>query len=856
MPARSPVDCRPGCRIDLGEAYDDRHGGPNAACTGRSQRSRTGDPALIHAAEVFHVSLDEPLRDLEVEERYREAHVVVSKGGSVVGELVIPGAGRIPGDFLAGRIAAQLGRRIYDRWLAEAVGRAARRSDRVERPAEAPAVSVVVCTRDRPDQLESCLQSLLALDPPGLEVVVVDNRPSDDATERLCARYPVRYVREPEGGLSRARNRGIIEAVGDVIAFTDDDCVVDPAWLRGLGETLADPLVMVVNGYVAPLELETSAQYLFQVHGGFERHFERWVIDGGISPPVQTAGLAGPGANQMYRRSVFAEVGLFAEDLGRGTPARSSEDAYAVYRVLAAGYRVAYEPSRIVWHRHRRDQHGLGRMLGDDAGGSSAFLARCLVRHREPAALRVWFWWWWRHLPRDVLRVLRGKPNAVPLRLTGAEALGLVVGPARLLRSRHARRARPLELQAPRTHSQPAMLLERPPLSVALASYNRRDKLRVVLESLAGEEYPGSFEVVLVLDGSTDGSAEMARSLELPYELRVLEQENRGLAASRNRGARESRHSIVVWLDDDIVPEPGFLEAHAAAHDEARQPHLALGYYPPVRPARTLWAIQLRAWWEDHFRAKADPDHRFSFTDFCDGNSSMPRSLFLSSGGWDEDFTGGRRQDWEYGARLLQAGVRFAYYPKARGWHDLDTSFETAMRSRRQEARFDLLLARKHPNLRGQLPLGFFADGYQPRGRAAIAARRRVLDGLEALHLRARWRRLANSLLRDAYALGLADELAAPELSQLMAAASAESVEIIPLDLLDEAGLDVPETAGSIELALRVAGRPAGQLAAYDAGGRWSIEQVRRRVVRQAGGSVREALALEQLCRAQGPDDA
>ncbi len=661
-------------------------------------------------------------------------------------------------------------------------------------------------------------------------------------------------------GHSRARNRGIIEAAGDVIAFTDDDCVVDPAWLRGLGETFADPLVMVVSGYVAALELETPAQYLFQVHGGFERHFERRVIDGGRLPPVQSAGLAGPGANQIYRRSVFAEVGLFAEDLGRGTPARSSDDA--VRRLPRAGARATasstsplassgtaiaatYTVSAGSWATIRR--------------GSSAFLARCLVRHREPAAVRVWFWWWFRHLPRDVWRVLRGRPNAVPLRLTGGEALGLLVGPAQLLRSRHPRREAPrLELPAPAAPPHPAVRRERPPLSVAIASYNRRDKLRAVLESLAGQDYPGSFEVVLVLDGSTDGSAEMARSLELPYELRVLEQENRGLAASRNRGARESRHSIVVWLDDDIVPEPGFLEAHAAAHDEARQPHLALGYYPPVRPARTLWAIQLRAWWEDHFRAKADPDHRFGFTDFCDGNSSMPRSLFLSSGGWDEDFTGGRRQDWEYGVRLLQAGVRFAYYPKAMGWHDLDTSFETAMRSRRQEARFDLLLARKHPEpVRAELPLGFFADGYRPRGRAAIAARRararRARGAPSARPLAAPGEQPSAGCLRARVggtsspprALAAHGGRVGP--NRWRSCLSTSSTR---------PGLDVPERAGSIELALRVAGRPAGQLAAYDAGGRWSIEQVRRRVVRQAGGSVREALALEQLCRAQGPDDA
>jgi GT2 family glycosyltransferase len=810
---------------------------------------------LIHAAQVFRVSLDEPLRDLEVDDRYREAHVVVIEGGSVVGELVVPGAGVIPADYLAARIATELGRRLYDRWLAATVSRALLGAHRTAQAVEVPRVSVVVCTHDRRDQLDSCLRSLLALDPPALELIVVDSCSSDDAAERLCASYPVRYLREPAPGLSRARNRGIVEAGGDLIAFTDDDCVVDPGWLRGLDEAFADPLVMMVSGYVAPLELETPAQYLFQAHGGFERHFEPRIFDGARHSPVQSAGLPGPGANQIYRRSVFAEIGLFAEDLGRGTPARSSEDAYAVYRVLAAGYRVAYDPSRIVAHRHRRDERSLRGMLGDDAAGSSAFLSRCLVRHREAGALRVWLWWWARHLPRDVRRALRGGPGAVPLRLPAWEALGLLSGPARLVRSRYARRglAR-LELSARDALPRPAVLGERPPLSVAIASYNRRDKLRAVLESLASLGCAHSLEVVVVVDGSTDGSAEMARCLEVPYELRVLEQENRGLAASRNRGAREARHEVVVWLDDDIVPEPGFLEAHAAAHDHAKEPHVALGYYPPVRPARTLWAIQLRAWWEAHFRAKAEPDHRFRFTDFCDGNVSMPRSLFLSSGGWDEEFTGGRRQDWEYGVRLLQAGVRLAYYPAAMGRHDLDTSFDTAMRSRRQEARFDLLLARKHPHVRAELPLRAFAHDDRLRSGAVLAARRRTLDTLEALHLRARWRRLANSLLRDAYVLGLRDELSPSELSRLMAGAWAEPVEIVPVELLGGAGLELPRAAGPIELALRVAGRPAGQLAAFD-DGPWSLERLCGHVAQGAGGSIREALALEQL-HAQEPGDA
>src|SRR5438309_1205261 len=82
-----------------------------------------------------------------------------------------------------------------------------------------------------------------------------------------------------------------------LIAFTDDDCAVDPHWLDGLAEPFADTLVTAVTGHVAPVELETPAQILFEQHGGFGRGLEPKVFDGAKVSPVRVAGRVGAGAN-------------------------------------------------------------------------------------------------------------------------------------------------------------------------------------------------------------------------------------------------------------------------------------------------------------------------------------------------------------------------------------------------------------------------------------------------------------------------------------------------------------------------------------------------------------------------------
>lgn len=805
-------------------------------------------------ARVHHIALDRPLRDLHSPPGYRELRLVVTWRGSVVAELGLPFMELVPARLLAALLAERLAERVRREELDAALRLACGAGARA--PARRPTVSVVVCTRDRPVELRACLGSLLALRTPPDELLVVDNAPRGTETERVCRELGVRRVVEELPGHARARNRGLAETAGELVAFTDDDCVVDPGWLDALGEPFSDPLTMAVTGYVAPLELETQAQYRFEAHGGFERRTERTVFDGARMDAILCAGSVGPGASCVFRRTVFAEIGPFAEDLGHGTPVSGGEDAYAFYRILSAGYRVVFEPSRLVWHRHRPDDDGLRRLLAGYASSSIAWTARCLVRHRDPGALRVWRWWWLAHLRRDLVRLVRRRPNRVPLPIVLAEAKGLALGPVALLRSRRSRRGIPAVAPAlpPGPERVRATVDEGdPPLHVVVPSYNRRERLATLLRALAAQDYrPDRVEVAVVLDGSTDGSAELARSLPLPFTTHVLEQPNRGIAAARNRGAAAGSAPVVVFLDDDVVPEPGFLAAHARAHRLAAGEHVALGYYPPVLDGGGYWEHALRAWWEDHFRRKGEPGHLWTFLDFVGGNVSLPRRLFAKTGGYDERFRG-RREDLEYAIRLLGAGARFAYHPEARAAHHLDTRLETVLRQQRQEGRDDVQLVRVHPEAAALLPLArFVAEGRQPRpGR--VAAGLPLLAALERLKRRRRWHILVHRLLAEQYVRGLWDatggEAGLADLAEAVRAAR----ETVVVDL--EAP-DAPLSVGgvrAVDLDVRCGPLPVAHVAALEPGGQWDWDEVTRRALRALWEPSRRVLLLRSLGL---PDDA
>jgi GT2 family glycosyltransferase len=795
--------------------------------------------------KVFVVSVDEPLRPLVVGPGYFKALLVVRKGPAVLGHVSLPALEVLPVDVQRAAIAEQLGERLW-RLEAETVLRRALGLE-TPRTAPQPTVSVVVCTRDRPEDLERCLEALGRLATPPFEVLVVDNSPSDERTRRVCERFPVRYVVEPLPGQSRARNRGILETSGELVAFTDDDCVVDSGWLDDLGAELGDVLVQAVTGYVGPLELDAPAQYLFEAHGGFRRGFQRRVFHGVLSNPALSAGHVGAGANSIFRRSVFEQVGLFAEDLGPGTPARAADDNDMFARILDAGYRIVFDPARVVWHRHRRDDDALRSILSDYGVSSSAFVARRIGRYRDLSALKIVAWWWLEHFPRDAMAILGDRPARLSPAALGEEMLGTLLGPWKLHRSRQSRRSIPELEPAPgrglRASLVPVVEREWPSISVVIPTHDRRDRLRDVLAGLAAQTFPhDKLETVVVADGCSDGSASLARTTELPFRVEVVETELAGVAVARNLGVEKATAPVVVFLDDDTVPEAGCLASHAAAHAVSGD-RVVLGYCPPVLPDGWL-GMFLRQWWEDHYRRKREPRHRFTFFDFVTGNASLPKSLLLDAGGFDPVFTS-RHEDWELGVRLLERGVAMEFRPDAVAPHHLDASIEKAVLDQRREGAGDVLLARRHPVVTRQLPFAGYLRGLPRADERTLARRIRRTKQHESLRLLRRWRRSAIGAMRDGYVLGVLSEAGtAADLAALLAAAPPPVT--VQVDLDADGPVALPPL-GQVELELRDRGRTIATVAPMPPGRQWDWAHAIERIDHVAGRRLRAALLRREL---------
>lgn len=297
-----------------------------------------------------------------------------------------------------------------------------------------PDATVAICTRERAGDLRRALVAARALSPAPAEVLVIDNAPSSTATRRVVAEFGARYVCEPRRGLDYARNRALIEAHADLIAFTDDDAAPEPAWLGALLQPFADARVWCVTGLTLPLELETPAQEWFERYSPFSRGFRRRIFDGTRHDPL-AVGAVGAGANMAVRRSILTTLGGFDEALDAGTPTKSGGDHEMFGRILAAGHQIVYEPAAVSWHRHRRTWPELRDTLRGYGVGVFAIMMRRLLRDHEPRALRHSLMWLYRHHLPTLWHALRRHPGSVPLDLISAEIAGCLRGPVEYARS-------------------------------------------------------------------------------------------------------------------------------------------------------------------------------------------------------------------------------------------------------------------------------------------------------------------------------------------------------------------------------------------------------------------------------------
>jgi O-antigen biosynthesis protein len=263
-------------------------------------------------------------------------------------------------------------------------------ADRIQTPRSA---AVVLCTVGQRGQLRRCISSLLAQQDIEPEIIVVDNRPATSETARAIEPFAdcdrVRYVAEWRAGLSVARNRGVAEADADFVAFTDDDVVLDPGWLKWLLAPFADPGVMVSSGMMMPLELRTPAQKRFEQYLGFSKGVKRQSYDlhsgANKARPLYPflVDAFGSGASMAFRRAELCDAGGFDPALGAGTPTHAGEETYVFAKMILAGGRIVYEPRAICWHEHHQDGASLREQVFGYGIGVGASVTKALTR--EPS---------------------------------------------------------------------------------------------------------------------------------------------------------------------------------------------------------------------------------------------------------------------------------------------------------------------------------------------------------------------------------------------------------------------------------------------------------------------------------------
>ena len=253
--------------------------------------------------------------------------------------------------------------------------------------AQAPvAVSVIVATRNRCAPLAETLEAMTRLVvPPALawELIIVDNGSTDDTPallDRYRARLPLRAVVEPVAGLSVARNAGLHVARGEVIAFTDDDCVVDPHWLTALwNEFASDPELAALGGRV---ELYDPRDWPITIRTSRVR--ERFVS------PLQLSTLIA-GCNMAFTRRTIELVGTFDTTLGAGTRVGGAEDMDFLYRAFRRALKIVYVPEVLVYHHHgRRTAAQVARLRRNYTLGRGALLCKYLLRADGGMLLRLY----------------------------------------------------------------------------------------------------------------------------------------------------------------------------------------------------------------------------------------------------------------------------------------------------------------------------------------------------------------------------------------------------------------------------------------------------------------------------------
>lgn len=421
-----------------------------------------------------------------------------------------------------------------------------------------PLISVIVPTRNRAALLARLLESLSTLRYPSWEAIVVDDGSTDDTpmvAEGFRVRgLPITYLYQPWAKMGSARNRAVSRARGEIVAFTDDDCLVDPGWLEAIAAAFdAHPDALGVQGRTVTIRTEMTP---------FTRQVEQ--LEGG--QPYRTCNIA-------YRTGIVRDLGGFDPHLIRG------EDVVMGMRVLERGP-IVFAPDAVVVHPPRPKEWA-NRAAWRTLLESELHFKRTYPRYaparsqtlslqKADHVLSRWvllpvrrYWrWHYAYLKRNPREYLRHVP-----RIVGEKAALFSLFPYflhqwyRSVRGLHGTSTEADAVVAPvplpREDGEPGENAS-PFATVIVPTRNRAHFLPALLTALAAQDYP-RFEVIVVDDASGDDTASILTRWEGEGRRVIRLEQPSGSYTARNHGWQAAGGEIIAFTDDDCLPDPGWL---------------------------------------------------------------------------------------------------------------------------------------------------------------------------------------------------------------------------------------------------------------------------------------------------------
>lgn len=419
-----------------------------------------------------------------------------------------------------------------------------------------PKVSLIICTRNRPEQLENCLRSLSALSYKPTEIIVVDNASTNNNTKPVVEKFQnIKYVFAKNIGLDFARNAGIKNAVCEIVAFTDDDVELHQDWVLRIAKSFDDKKIKAVAGLIFAKELETDAQVIFEKYWSFNRGYVQKKYGNDFFKKHQHDGLPvytiGAGASMAFKKNIFDALGGFDVRLDMGA-AGCNGDSEMWYRIIAEGWEVKYDPLIISYHTHRREIKQLKTQLFLYMRG---FVVASLIEYNR-YKVRGEHYYLYKHLPKYYFKKIIaaiGKGFKKESITIISEIKGFAAGFFYYYKSK---RNKPFELDFEKPFIDERKIEDKPLVSIIITAYNHAQYLSDAIESALQQTY-SNIEIIVVDDGSVDDPESVVAKYK---SVKYFYQSNKGLAAARNAGAFISNCDYILFLDADDWLYPQAIE--------------------------------------------------------------------------------------------------------------------------------------------------------------------------------------------------------------------------------------------------------------------------------------------------------